>query len=55
MFIKRSKIGGVTTLLVYVDGIIVKGNDEREKQRLKQCLIKEFEIKKIGKLRHFGN
>lgn len=40
-------------MLVYVDDIIVTGNDEREKQRLKQNLIKEFEIKELGKLRYF--
>ena len=46
LFIKYSKTKGVTALLVYVDDIIVTGNDEKEKQSLKQCLIKEFEIKK---------
>ena len=31
LFIKHSAAGGVTALLVYVDDIIVTGNDEREK------------------------
>ena len=29
------------------------GNDEKEKQDLKQCLIKEFEIKELGRLKYF--
>ena len=45
--------GGVTTLLVYVDDIIVTGNDEKEKEALKNCLAREFEIKDLGKLRYF--
>ena len=47
-FIKNSNSGGVTTLLVYVGDIIVIGNDEKENEALKQCLIKEFEIKSLG-------
>ena len=43
---------GVTTLLVYVD-IIVTGNDEKEKEALKQCLIREFEIKELRRLKYF--
>ena len=45
LFIKQSATRGVTDLLVYVDDIIVKGNDEREKHEVKQRLAKEFEIK----------
>ena len=45
--------GGVTTLLVYVDDIIVTGNDEKERQTLRQCLTKKFEIKELGKLKYF--
>ena len=53
LFIKQSTTGGVTALLVYVNDIIVMGNDEKEKQDLKQCLIKEFEIKELEKLKYF--
>ena len=53
LFIKHSTTGGVTALLVYVNDIIVMGNDEKEKQDLKQCLIKEFEIKELGRLKYF--
>ena len=53
LFIKHSAAGGVTTLLMYVHDIIVTGNDEKEKLELKQRLIKEFEIKELGKLKYF--
>ena len=35
LFIKHSIERGVTALLVYVDNIIVTGNDEREKHDVK--------------------
>ena len=38
---------------MYVDDIIVIGNDEKEKNTLKQCLAKEFEIKDLGKFKYF--
>ena len=38
---------------MYVDDIIVTGNDEKEKEALKQCLIREFEIKKLRRLKYF--
>ncbi|RVW15363.1 Retrovirus-related Pol polyprotein from transposon RE1 [Vitis vinifera] len=53
LFIKHSASGGVTTLLVYVDDIMVTGNDEREKHELKQILVIESEIKELGKLKYF--
>ena len=45
LFIKHSASGGVIALLVYVNDIIVTGNDEREKHELKQRLATEFENK----------
>ncbi|KAL6322605.1 hypothetical protein AAG906_014273 [Vitis piasezkii] len=53
LFIKHSTTGGVITFLVYVDDIIVTENDKKEKQDLKQCLIKEFEIKELRRLKYF--
>ena len=38
---------------MYVDDIIVTENDEKEKNTLKQCLAKEFEIKDLGQLKYF--
>ena len=53
LFIKHSISRGVTTLIVYVDDIIVTVNDKKEKNTLKQCLAKEFEIKDLEKLKYF--
>ena len=54
LFIKHSKSGGVTTLLVYVDDIIVIGNDLKERKTLRCQLAKEFEIKDLGKFNTFS-
>jgi len=51
--IKHSDFGGVTVLLIYVDDIIVSGNDEREEQRMSHSLAKEFEIKTFRKVELF--
>lgn len=53
LFIKHTAARGVTALLVYVDDIIITGNDEKEKGDLKQKLVREFEIKELGKLKYF--
>ena len=39
--------------MVYVDNIIMTGNDGNERQALRQCLTKEFEIKELGMLKYF--
>lgn len=41
LFIKHSVLGEAT-VLVYVDDIIVSGDDKREQQMLSQCLVTEF-------------
>ena len=53
LFIKHSVSGGVTILLVYVDDIIVSGDDKKEQQMLGECLATEFEIKTLGRLKYF--
>ncbi|KAK3031554.1 hypothetical protein RJ639_035467 [Escallonia herrerae] len=50
---EHSTSGGVTPLIVYVDDIIVTGNDSDEKEALRKYLAKEFEIKDLGKLKYF--
>ncbi|KZV50864.1 Cysteine-rich RLK (receptor-like protein kinase) 8 [Dorcoceras hygrometricum] len=53
MFVKWSETGRVAVLIVYVDDIILSGNDEEEICRLKKCLASEFEVKELGPLRYF--
>jgi len=43
----------ITILAVYVDDIIITGDDEAEIGRLKQCLSNTFEVKDLGQLRYF--
>ena len=40
----------ITILAVYVDDIIITGDDQEEIKRLKECLSKEFEVKDLGNL-----
>ena len=43
----------ITILAVYVDDIIITGDDEVEISRLKRNLSKEFEVKDLGQLKYF--
>ncbi|KAH9796154.1 retrovirus-related pol polyprotein from transposon RE1 [Citrus sinensis] len=49
----RHKDGKITVLIVYVDDIILTGNDIVEIKRLKKILATEFDIKDLGSLRYF--
>ena len=40
-------------MIVYVDDIVVIGDDQEEMAQLKNHLAREFEIKDLGKLRYF--
>ena len=53
MFVKHSKAGKMAVLLVYVDDIILTGDDVIEMNRLKTSLANEFEIKDLGALKYF--
>ncbi|KAK5846671.1 hypothetical protein PVK06_002968 [Gossypium arboreum] len=53
LFVKNSSSGGVTALLVYVDDIIVTGDDLEGMESLKKSLVKEFEVKELRKLKYF--
>ena len=53
LFYKRSSSGGVTILLVYVDDMIVTGNNLLGIDQLQDQLKKEFEIKALGQLKYF--
>ena len=49
----RSRNGKITILIVYVDDIIITGDDLEEIEKLKKQLAKEFEIKELGQLKYF--
>ncbi|KAL6974688.1 Beta-galactosidase 8 [Sarracenia purpurea var. burkii] len=52
MFTKKSN-GKIAILIVYVDDIIMTGDDVDEIQTLKALLAKEFEIKELGAMQYF--
>jgi Reverse transcriptase (RNA-dependent DNA polymerase) len=52
MFIQR-KCVKICILIVYVDDIVLTGNDLVEMKRLKASLAKEFEMKDLGELCYF--
>ncbi|GKD99578.1 putative ribonuclease H-like domain-containing protein [Tanacetum coccineum] len=43
----------VTCLIIYVDDMIITGNDESEIKKLKEGLCAELEMKELGNLRYF--
>ncbi|KAL6338368.1 hypothetical protein AAG906_018739 [Vitis piasezkii] len=53
LFIMQSPKKKITTLVIYVDDIIVTKNDVEEMQNPKGKLVKEFKIKDLGNLRYF--
>ncbi|KAL6311712.1 hypothetical protein AAG906_024601 [Vitis piasezkii] len=53
MFYKHNKDGKIAILIVYVDDIVLTGNDKEELERLKRRLATEFEIKDLGALKYF--
>jgi hypothetical protein len=52
LFIKH-KNERVTLLIIYVDDMIVTGDDADEIERLQECLSTEFEMKDLGGLKYF--
>ncbi|RVX06515.1 Retrovirus-related Pol polyprotein from transposon RE1 [Vitis vinifera] len=53
LFVKKSHAGKMAILIVYVDDIILSGNDMEELQNLKKYLSEEFEVKDLGNLKYF--
>jgi hypothetical protein len=52
LFLKRQQ-GKVTALIIYVDDIIITGDDREEISRLQGQLASEFEMKNLGGLKYF--
>ncbi|RVX11271.1 Heat shock 70 kDa protein 17 [Vitis vinifera] len=52
LFVKKSHVGKMVILIVYVDDIILSGNDMEELQKLKKYLSEEFEVKDLGNLKY---
>ena len=52
LFLKR-KGQLVTCLIIYVDDMIITGNDKEEFAELRHQLFKEFEMKDLGRLKYF--
>jgi hypothetical protein len=52
LFIKH-KNGKVTALIVYVDDMVLTGDDLEEMTLLQEHLAAEFEMKSLGQLRYF--
>ncbi|KAL0553893.1 hypothetical protein IC582_007797 [Cucumis melo] len=53
LFTKASKTGKIAILIVYVDDIVLTGDDQTEISQLKQRMGDEFEIKDLGNLKYF--
>ncbi|KAF5950166.1 hypothetical protein HYC85_012159 [Camellia sinensis] len=53
MFIKHFNDGKIAILIVFVDDIILTGDNVTEMDRLKKSLALEFEIKDLGSLKYF--
>jgi transposase InsO family protein len=52
MFFKRDE-GRIAILIIYVDDMIITGDDKAEIQRLELKLSKEFDMKNLGGLKYF--
>ncbi|RVW82645.1 Retrovirus-related Pol polyprotein from transposon RE1 [Vitis vinifera] len=52
LFLKHRQ-GKLTTLIVYVDDMIITGDDSKEIARLQEQLASEFEMKNLGGLKYF--
>ena len=50
---KHFQTGGVTILKMYVDDIIITGDNDKEAMELEEQLIAYFEVKRRGTLKYF--
>ena len=52
LFLKKQH-GKIIALIVYVDDMVVTGNDPKEKKALQIYLSREFKMKDLGHLKFF--
>lgn len=52
LFLKK-QFGKITVLIIYVDDMVVTGNDPEERQAQQNYLSREFEMKDLGPLKYF--
>ncbi|KAM0050765.1 putative RNA-directed DNA polymerase [Helianthus debilis subsp. tardiflorus] len=52
LFLKR-RGNFITCLIIYVDDMIITGDDKEEISKLKKNLFEEFEMKDLGRLKYF--
>ncbi|CAN6712060.1 unnamed protein product [Malus baccata var. baccata] len=52
LFLKRQN-GKLTALIIYIDDMIVTGDDQKEIQCLQKYLATEYEMKELGELKYF--
>ncbi|KAA0045027.1 Beta-galactosidase [Cucumis melo var. makuwa] len=52
LFTKVFETGKIAVLIVYVDDIVLSGDDQAEISQLKQRMSNEFEIKNLGNLKY---
>lgn len=52
LFLKH-QLGKVTALIIYVDDMIITGDDMEEISRLQEQLATKFEMKNLGGLKYF--
>ena len=53
VFYHLTSLGQCIYLIVYVDDIVISGNDQDGIQRVKQHLFSHFQTKDLGKLKYF--
>ena len=53
LFIKRGESGKQSILIVYVDNMIIIGDDELEIENVKKKLQATFKVKDLGALKYF--
>ena len=53
LFTKTNYIGGIVIILVYVDDLLITGNNVKLIQEAKEILHHNFKMKDLGELRYF--